>query len=443
MDEDTYFDVIGSELDWHCLNASDFSRKRPPERGSDRKFEIKIDEDAHFGFITNIFRWKGTTTRHIAPKVFSVFVLISIVNVFVYWLSSWGTRHAGTLFELPKDFLAVHSIIFATLGFLVVKRSTQAFDNYILGRKYLGVMCNNVREATTLVYSSKLHPKCDLEKVRHLQVVIRRKLNLLIAFIRQQLRESTQGFSPSCGINGKDFNTHWHLDPCKPPVGNLISRDEKIYYSTKAPSLRPAIIQAELNLLAHQLADMMLYPGFFVQMFHKNAAGIVDAFKSAYAIVETDVPASYQHLLYTLIFAYVFITPIIFVPEISSSMPIPLNLTNAERKQVQFGKNYKFMWISGWAVSTLVCVAYYGIMEIAAKLHNPFGYDDTDHDIELFGIRCHNETLAISKSVLAGDLPNYIDGAGLGLEWVKWNKKIPGDEYPQGHWNSGRHFNKD
>lgn len=423
-DLDEGVDVIGSQVDWLCLNASEFTRKRPPVHGDLKHINVGIDEESKYGFISNIWRWRGTTIRHIWPQIISVSFTCCLVSMCVWWMSGWGEDHHGTRFEMPADIQQVHNILAATLGYLVVGRSTQAFSNYIEGRKLMGGICNNVREVAQLVYASKLKPTCDQKKVKHFQVVIRRKLNLLFTFIRHQLRESHQGFPRGCEIYGCDFATHWHLDPCKPAVGNLISVDEKQYYHTKPTSLRPAIIQAELNVLANQLAECTMYPGFFVQMFHKNTAQIMDCFKSAYTIVETDVPMPYQHLLYILIYVYTFITPVIYCPDIASKKTLSFhNISSARFDELEKESNYKFLGIAGLAASLLIAISYYGIMEVAAKLHNPFGYDDIDHDIEVFGIRCHNETLIVSKSVLAGELPNYIDGVGLGLEWVKWNPK--------------------
>ena len=49
--------------------------------------------------------------------------------------------------------------------------------------------------------------------------------------------------------------------------------------------------------------------------------------------------------------------------------------------------------------SEQICIAYYGIMELAAGLTNPFGWDDVDLDLQMFGKRVHNETAIIAKAV--------------------------------------------
>lgn len=424
-EEDIGLLIMGGKESWVCLNASEYIDEPPSNRGINKE-KLQFDEESEIGFVTNIFKWRGTALGEIWPQVLAIMAMTATASAVVYVMSNNKTRVEGSLFELPKDVKQVHSILAATLGFLVVNRSSQAFTNYIDGRKALGGICNNVREVAQLIYTCKLRPGYDNDKVLRLQILIRRKLNLLYTFIRHHLREASEGFRPGCSIEKEDFATHWHLDPANPPIGNLISMEEKMHYSSKPTSMRPAVVQAELNMLANELAEYTMYPGFFVQMFMKNTEDVMNLFKTCYRIVETDVPMPYQHMLYTLIFIYSFITPWIYCSEVASNKKPRIydgtNMTAEEIEQKEIDYQYHFMWSAGWAASLLVCVAYYGIMEIAAKLHNPFGHDLIDHDLEMFGERCHNETLVISKSVKAGDVTHYIDGTGLNLQWQKQKK---------------------
>lgn len=426
-EEDIGLLIMGAKENWACLNASEYIDEAPSYRGPNKE-KLRFNEESEIGFVTNIFKWRGTALGEIWPQVVAILIMTGIASVIVWIFSENQKRLQGSSFELPKDVKQVHSILAATLGFLVVNRSSQAFTNYTDGRKALGGICNNVREVGQLIYTCKLRPGSDSDKVLRLQVLIRRKLNLLYAFIRHHLREASEGFRPGCSIENEDFATHWHLDPAHPPIGNLISMEEKMHYSSRPTSMRPAVVQAELNMLANELAEYTMYPGFFVQMFMKNTEDVMNLFKTCYRIVETDVPMPYQHMLYTLIFIYSFITPWIYCSEVASNKSEPYwdgkNSSWDKYVDKELDYQYKFMWGAGWAASILVCVAYYGIMEIAAKLHNPFGHDLIDHDLEMFGERCHNETLAISKSVKTGDVTNYIDGSGLNLQWLK-QKKAP------------------
>ena len=110
----------------------------------------------------------------------------------------------------------------------------------------------------------------------------------------------------------------------------------------------------------------------------------MNLFKSAYRIVETPVPMPYRHVLYFLTFCYVFVTPWVYA-EPSKTADCTANDDGLACK------NAAAAWANGWAASTLICIAYYGVMELAAALQNPFGWDAIDLDLEMFGVRVHNE----------------------------------------------------
>lgn len=141
-------------------------------------------------------------------------------------------------------------------------------------------------------------------------------------------------------------------------------------------AMRIAWVEVQLCTNCQELSHYLTNSGFYLQLFMKNAEETVNMFKSAYRISETPVPMPYRHLLYVLCFVFVNITPWIYVND---------------------GKN--MIWASGWTASTMICIAYYGIMELAAGLTNPFGWDDVDLDLQMFGKRVHNETAIIARAV--------------------------------------------
>ena len=52
---------------------------------------------------------------------------------------------------------------------------------------------------------------------------------------------------------------------------------------------------------------------------------------------------------------------------------------------------------------------YYGVMQIAIEIENPFNFADVDHDLDGFADSLHSETLAIAKAVAPHDTacPDY------------------------------------
>ena len=135
----------------------------------------------------------------------------------------------------------------------------------------------------------------------------------------------------------------------------------------------------------------------------------MNLFKSAYRIVETPVPMPYRHVLYFLTFCYVFITPWVYAE--------PSKTADCSSQDDGLAcKDGWAAWANGWAASTLICIAYYGVMELAAALQNPFGWDAIDLDLEAFGKRVHNE------------VREKEDGGGWGGE-----EKRRGFRYPTHH----------
>ena len=114
-------------------------------------------------------------------------------------------------------------------------------------------------------------------------------------------------------------------------VDNLMTVDEYKTLNVLPPSMRPAWVQVQLNMSCQFLSRHLEEPGFYIQVFSRNAEDVMNLFKSAYRIVEVPVPMPYRHILYVLVFGFVYITPWIYV------------------------NNGKFwLWFAGWASSSLV-----------------------------------------------------------------------------------------
>ena len=45
---------------------------------------------------------------------------------------------------------------------------------------------------------------------------------------------------------------------------------------------------------------------------------------------------------------------------------------------------------------------YYGVMQIAVDVENPFNFADVDHDLDSFSKRLHDETLVVAREVASG-----------------------------------------
>ena len=107
------------------------------------------------------------------------------------------------------------------------------------------------------------------------------------------------------------------------------------------------------------------------QQGFESSKEVLDKYKAAARIVGTPVPFPYTHMLNTLVFFFVYCTPIVYSGDFKS------------------GK--------GWVATFLVVFCAYGLLEIGVKLENPFGYDDVDHDLEDFGKKMSKESDCIMK----------------------------------------------
>lgn len=370
--------VVSEERDWVALSASQpgvVAAAAPPKP----KELIEFNEDSEVAFLTNIFKFSHTTLQEIWPQIITQCILVTGV-----WLAIWKWPS----YTAPEEFSTAFSTLGKPLAFLLVFKSGQGYGNYVEGRKQLGGICNNAREMAQYAFTYKLSDTADMVKVEMLRKVIRRKINLMIAFMRQWARESKEGFSPGCGLEENEFigtgdDANWQQDPSSPAIANLMSAEEFEMYNAIPPGMRPAYVQTELNMLAAELSTETAYPDHMHNGFMQNSADTMNLFKGAYRIVETKVPHPYLHLLYMLNLLYTFLVPFIKCPNATADL------------------NEKFFFLSGWTSSLMICVCYNGLLELSGLLHNPFGHDLIDHDFGEFCMKAHGETKTIAGMVKA------------------------------------------
>jgi len=390
------------------------------EKGKEGEEEsMKIDESSEWAFITQVFKLQGTVWIDIYPQLLFAWAMCFVASL-TYWLNDNPTNW------LPDDVKSMHGTVGTLIAFLMAFRTSQSYTNYVEGRKILGGICNNLREMAMTTYTFRANlTGAEGEEVCRIRRNIRRQINVLYAVIRQHVREYEEGFDDKrieWDKQSKSFKPHefegggalqedekksgcWIYDPVKPCVSHLIHESEFKTLNKLPSSMRPARIEVELNSLAHALSDHLEEPGFFLQAFSRNAEETMNLFKSAYRIVETPVPMPYRHVLYFLTFCYVFVTPWVYSE--------PTKTGDCKNDDHDDCKDGEAAWGNGWAASTLICIAYYGVMELAAALQNPFGWDAIDLDLEQFGKRVHNETKCIAEAATSNhgvlDAYDYLD----------------------------------
>lgn len=379
--------VVSEEVGWEPLSKSKPGTVAQAGPAKNKK-AVEFNEDSEIAFFCNIWRFSHTALSEIWPQLIAqCLIVIAVWMCLKFWPD----------YTTPKEITTAHSMLGKPLAFLLVYKSGQGYGNYVEGRKQLGGLCNNCREMAQYTFTYKLSDQADMVKVEMLRKVIRRKLNLMMGFMRQWARESREGFEPGCELESEPFvgdgeDANWHRDPCSPAIANMISEEEFHMYNAIKPTARPAYVQAELNMLAAELSTETAYPDHMLNGFTNNSADTVNLFKGCFRIVETAVPHPYLHLLYMLNLLYTWSVPLIYCPNATPEL------------------NEKFEFLSGWTASLLICACFNGIMEVSGLLHNPFGHDLIDHDMGEFCRKAHNETKVIAgmvKAEVGSDMTDY------------------------------------
>jgi len=429
--------MIDDEAAWIPLAA-----REPPAKAGPAKEELVFNQDGNFAFVREVFKFNGTVFAEVWPQLLCSLVWCGVVAVLYnidefaeYGLNGdviydddkeehWHIKHASAWNYWKKNGLPADvkpSVIKTLLGFLLVFKAVQGYGNFNEGRKQLGGICNNARELAQAIYSSPLKDKSPetMERAEVLRKIIRRKLNLMYAFMRHVTRESNEGFVPGCGLEGEDFvgagpieAQNWYKDPSKPAIANLISLAERDVYAAKGVGVRPAAVQAEINMLCGMLSLEMKYPNFFLNKCHLCTEGMMNLFKGTARLVTTPVPMPYAHMLYMLNFIYCFLTPVDAVRYTAAPYPGAFRQKEGTESSGDTGGSF-FLWGSGWLSSAAVIIYCYGILEIAALMQNPFGHDAIDHDMggsspgKAFAVRLHNETRIVGKAAGSNDGNDY------------------------------------
>lgn len=93
---------------------------------------------------------------------------------------------------------------------------------------------------------------------------------LLWCLIRQNLRESKEGFNPDindersyiaklCGKSSEPkypFKDNWYKDPCPPVIGSVMTAEEQTTLHRISPGMRPTIM-TRIRILAQKNGDLV------------------------------------------------------------------------------------------------------------------------------------------------------------------------------------------
>lgn len=370
-----------------------------------REKPLNLDEESPFAFIMNLFILQGSSLREILPQILLVWIL-ELASSVIYMEMGDPTN------LLPPDAITTYKLLGVALTYLIYFRVNKTQASYkestVLVNTMVNCLLHVVQKTSSHIHIEESGEAKDQKIMLSYLHQICRLTNLQFAVIRQLLREQKSGFDPDSGLNleksvpisrysccppernfSENFKEHWVSDPAVPLISTLINEYEFIKLDELEPSIRPAMVQKSLLMACHEFAALLSEEsaGFYIESVTRDIEGCISACKSSLLIIETPLPVPLRHFLYILTFSFVYITPFVFVVG---------------------GDEWEFQ--AGWIVSTTICACYYGLIELTAKLQDPFGWDAVDLDIDKFGMQLMKETLMISNvDAVEWGNPNHTD----------------------------------
>ncbi len=335
----------------------------------------------NFSFLRIIFCGRnGMGSFWFIKKIFPQLVVGILLNLAVEWLdlrnTGWWASRADTQ--------RLHAFVGAVLAFVLVFRSNASYDRYYEARKTLGVIANQCREAV-LESCSMFVIKDEGEHNNLYRNEIRRKFMVMMAFIRQNIRESHVGFMPNSSESETPFHegTNYIRDPTRPRLCDLLTLSEVEDYVTVLPPARAACVASEIKGIAQLLARNVEFSFLYYSKVSQCLQLSLDAQETLYRIVTTPVPYPYSWVLNVMLVVFIYSVPFLY---------------ESQRGGSYFG-------------TIILVVAYFGCQRIAQQCENPLEWDACDLDIELLTMYNHDETRDISNfthSLNKGFIPSSI-----------------------------------
>lgn len=272
--------------------------------------------------------------------------------------------------ETVADLQKIHGFVGTILGFTIGFRTSAAYERYYEGRRLLSRIMESSRSITRDIYSFLLKPDQEDQEgeVALICEDVRRKLNVLFAFIRQSVRESVLGFCPTSGLDDLPFDSQtFVLDPTNPQLVDLLTPEERDRYATMAPRTRPGAVCVEINMLLQLLALRFQFSDAFLGQAQAQLHNILEAHTSMIRIRDTPMPYPYVIILAVATFLFVYATP--------------------------------FIYSAGPQACSFLVFAYYGILQIGKSIENPYAYDTFDIDMEAFAGTLEKDMLSTSEAL--------------------------------------------
>ncbi len=430
----------------HAPDGDEYPLKAPKpymELYGDRWWFVKLF--AHPQVVTRLL-------RQLWPHLF-------VVALFQLGINALTALDVDPPVSVLRELEATQHLLGAVLSLLLVFRTNSAYERYYDGKKQYGIIANQVRQIIMNAYAFisfhedptgrlrqrygrglELDDEHEAESLHELRERVRRQAIVLFAVLRQDLRERRCGFVPSSTLKHVPFTRHtWILDPSRPRLVDLLTPREIVDFGRVSSGSRVMLACHNLMDALQRLAPRIAQDKPFTDACTRNVQDLIDAAKSCQRIVDTPLPFTYTLILGVLLFIFVYSFPFIYWYETvrksnseldylcgpprhrvdaatgPTSRRWPGNSTETTSRrwrgapEIRFPHRYKrhhhhnkvSQWhdFTGLIPAMFTTFFYYGVMQIAIDVENPFNFADVDHDLDSFSKRLHDETLVVAREV--------------------------------------------
>jgi hypothetical protein len=146
----------------------------------------------------------------------------------------------------------------------------------------------------------------DTEHVHMYRNEIRRKVHIMLAFIRQNTRESHVGFQPGSSEGKTPFHVgnNYVRDPTRPRLCDLLTPTEVEAYGRLMVSARAACVASEIKGIVQLLAKHVDYNIMMYTKVSQCLQIILDGQETLFRIITTPLPFPYHWILNAMLIVF-------------------------------------------------------------------------------------------------------------------------------------------
>lgn len=315
--------------------------------------EKRVFRGGKFGLLRELFSIHGTLIVPTLPYIFvssgvaiAMFLISKAVCTYDEIYDS-GTCKTLVGFE-------AHSLAAPVLSFCIAYLLNLTHRRYYSGRKYLDDIVDHARDIIIDLNIAFHVPETAEDRQSHERML--HMLNALVAFIRQSVRECSQGYPSQIKAETADMlNTVLDDDfTGSPSTKDLLSAETRNMFARIAPAFRVARCAADLkrelrSLPKHQRGNEQRY-----YRLYRSIDGITDAWTNCEIVVGTPIPPFYMFTVYFLCSVFVLTSPLAFIHTYGTYVAVPV------------------------ALLTFVIT---GVVIVSRRIMNPFTWTMDSHDI--------------------------------------------------------------